>query len=96
MPSHFQSLDDRVRDFYFNVRGPEKASDDVVIVDIDERSIKELGQWPWERDKFAQILTNLGNYGVGIIGLDMVFAEADKTSPDKLAKKWGISKKISP
>jgi adenylate cyclase len=96
MPSHFQSLDDRVRDFYFNVRGPEKASDDVVIVDIDERSIKELGQWPWERDKFAQILTNLGNYGVGIIGLDMVFAEADKTSPDKLAKKWGISKKNLP
>lgn len=96
MPSYFQSLDDRVRDFYFNFRGSEKASDDVVIVDLDEKSIKELGQWPWERDKFAQILTNLGNYGVGIIGLDMVFSEADKTSPDKFAKKWGIRTKNLP
>jgi len=90
LPSHFQSLDNRIRDFYFKYRGPEKASDDVVIVDIDERSIKELGQWPWERDKFAQILTNLTNNQAGIIGLDIVFSEEDKTSPVKFAKKWGL------
>jgi adenylate cyclase len=94
LPNYFQSLDNRVRDFYFNFRGPEKASDDVVIVDLDEKSIKELGQWPWERDKFAQILTNLTNYGVGIIGLDIVFAEADGKSPSKFAKEWNIDKKL--
>ena len=59
LPKHFQSLDSRVRDFYFKFRGPEKTSEKIVIVDIDERSIKELGQWPWERDKFAHILQNL-------------------------------------
>ena len=96
LPTHFQSLDNRVRDFYFKFRGPQKASDDVVIIDIDEKSIKELGQWPWERDKFAKILTNLTNSGAGIIGLDIVFAEADKTSPHKFAKKWGIEKKNLP
>jgi len=96
LPSHFQSLDSRVRDFYFKFRGPQKASEDVVIIDIDERSIKELGQWPWERDKFAQILTNLSNNGAGIIGLDIVFAEADKTSPSKFAKKWNIDSKDLP
>jgi len=90
LPTHFQSLDNRVRDFYFKFRGPEKASEDVVIVDIDEKSIKELGQWPWERDKFAQILNNLSASGAGIIGLDIVFSEADKTSPKRLAKEWGI------
>lgn len=90
LPTHFQSLDNRVRDFYFNFRGPTDASDSVVIIDIDERSIKELGQWPWERDKFARVLENLTNAGAGIIGLDIVFAEADKTSPKRLAKKWGI------
>ncbi|MEA2091771.1 MAG: CHASE2 domain-containing protein, partial [Campylobacterota bacterium] len=90
LPTHFQSLDDRVRDFYFKFRGPQKASDDIVIVDIDEKSIKELGQWPWERDKFARILTNLTASGAGIIGLDIVFSEADKTSPKRLAKRWGI------
>ncbi|MDC0933316.1 adenylate/guanylate cyclase domain-containing protein [Arcobacteraceae bacterium] len=96
LPSHFQSLDNRVRDFYFKFRGPEKASDDVIIIDIDERSIKELGQWPWERDKFAQVLTNLTNNQAGIIGLDIVFAEADKTSPAKFAKKWGLEGKSLP
>ncbi|MFT7005019.1 MAG: adenylate cyclase [Sulfurimonas sp.] len=90
LPTHFQSLDNRVRDFYFKFRGPEKASEDVVIVDIDEKSIKELGQWPWERDKLAQILENLTASGAGIIGLDIVFSEADKTNPKRLAKKWGI------
>jgi adenylate cyclase len=92
LPSYFQSLDNRVRDFYFNFRGVEKASDAVVIIDIDEKSIKELGQWPWEREKFAKILTNLRDGGVGIIGLDIVFSEADKTSPNKFAKEWNIER----
>jgi adenylate cyclase len=96
LPSHFHSLDNRVRDFYFKFRGPQKASDDVVIVDIDEKSIKELGQWPWERDKFAQILNNLSASGAGIIGLDIVFSEADKTSPKRLAQKWGFDDKRMP
>lgn len=90
LPEHFQSLDNRVRDFYFKFRGPEKTSDQIVIIDIDERSLKELGQWPWERDKISQILHNLTNNGAGIIGLDIVFAEADKTSPSKFAKEWKL------
>lgn len=90
LPSQFQSLDNRVRDFYFNFRGITPASEQVIIVDIDEKSIKELGQWPWERDKFAQVLDNLSGYGAGIIGLDIVFAEPDRSSPKRLAKQWGV------
>ncbi len=96
LPTYFQSLDNRVRDFYFKFRGPEGASEQVVIVDIDERSIKELKQWPWERDKFSQILTNLTDAGAGIIGLDIVFAEPDKTSPSKFAQVWNIKDRILP
>ena len=90
LPSYFQSLDNRIRDFYFQFRGDEKASDDIVIIDIDEKSIKTLGQWPWERDKIAKILTNLTKADAGIIGLDIVFAETDKTSPKKFAKRWNL------
>ena len=96
LPNYFQSLDNRVRDFYFNFRGPKKVSDDIVIVDIDEKSLKELGQWPWERDKVAHILENLTKNGAGIIGLDIVFAEADKTSPKRFAKLWNINSKNMP
>ena len=89
LPSEFQSLDNRVRDFYFNFRGPTPVDDNIVIIDIDEKSIKELGQWPWERNKVAKILSNLTAYGAGIIGLDIIFAEADKTSPHNFVAKWG-------
>jgi adenylate cyclase len=89
LPNQFQSLDNRIRDFYFLFRGPEKTNENIVIVDIDERSIKELGQWPWERNKFAHILEILTQHGAGIIGLDIVFAEKDKTSPRLFAAQFG-------
>ena len=90
LPQNFQSFDNRIRDFYFHIRGPQKTDDNIVIVDIDEKSILSLGQWPWERDKFAQILKNLTLSGAGIIGLDIVFAEADKTSPKQFAARWNL------
>ena len=96
LPSYFQSLDERVRDFYFKSRGTQSVSQDIVIVDIDEKSLKKLGQWPWERDKVAHILKNLTDNGAGIIGLDIVFAEADKTSPKRLAKILGIDDREIP
>ena len=90
LPDYFQSLDARVRDFYFRFRGVEKTDKNIIIVDIDEKSIKELGQWPWQRDKIAKILQNLTLDGAGIIGLDIVFSEQDKTSPSLLASKYGF------
>ena len=96
LPNQFQSLDNRVRDLYFNFRGPTPVDDNIVIIDIDEKSIKALGQWPWERNKIAQIISNLTAYGAEIIGLDIVFAEADKTSPHNFAKQWGIDIKNIP
>ena len=90
LPTSFESLDNRLRDLFFKVRGVEKSSDAVVIVDIDEKSMKSLGQWPWERNKIAHILQNLRDDGAGIIGLDIVFSEADKTSPTKMAKKFNV------
>ncbi len=76
-----QSLDDRIQDSMFRVRGPVAASGRVVIVDLDEQSLKEIGQWPWPRDVVAQLLRNIGAAEPLVIGLDIVFAEPDRTSP---------------
>ncbi len=75
----------------FQIRGEIKQSDNVVIVDIDEKSLKEVGQWPWGRNKVSKILYNLTNAGVGIIGLDIVFSEADGKSPYKIFKQYNRS-----
>jgi adenylate cyclase len=53
----------------------------VVIVDIDERSLTEIGHWPWSRDKIARLLDRLfEDYGVAVVGMDQVFPEPDDSS----------------
>jgi len=89
LPKSIQVFDDKLRDLMFVFRGAKEASKDVVIVDIDERSLKELGQWPWSRNKFAKVIDSLTKSGVGAIGLDIVFAEADNSSPAKVLKEIG-------
>jgi adenylate cyclase len=88
MPQSFFSIDNRLRDFMFILRGEVPQSNNVVIVDIDEKSLKEFGQWPWQRDIFAKLLYNLTDAGVGVVGLDIVFAEKDRTSPHRYAQQF--------
>ena len=53
----------------------------IVILDIDEKSLAEIGRWPWSRDKMAALVTRLfDSYGISILGFDVVFAEADSSS----------------
>ena len=89
-PSAVKSFDNKLKDYMFIYRGIEKDSQSIVIIDIDEESLKELGQWPWPRNKIAQILENLTASGVGVIGFDIVFAEVDQSSPHKVLKDFNI------
>jgi len=93
MPSKFVALDNQLRDNVFLVRGFLKTSDNVTIIDIDEKSLKQLGQWPWKRKYFAKVLQNLSDAGAGIIGLDIVFAEKDNSNPATILKELGYDTK---
>jgi len=77
IPNSFLSIDNRLRDFLFELRGPIKTTSRVVIIDIDEKSISHYGQWPWARSLSAELIEKLTQLGAGIIGLDMVFSEND-------------------
>jgi len=59
----------------------------VRYVDIDEESIKRVGQWPWPRTVIAKMIENLGGMGAAVVAFDVVFAEPDNTSPDQVAKR---------
>lgn len=53
----------------------------VVILDIDEASLKEIGRWPWSRERMALLIDRLfDRYGIAVLGLDIVFAEPDDSS----------------
>jgi adenylate/guanylate cyclase len=93
-PGILRSFDDRMRDAYFLYRGEMPNGGSVVIVDIDEASLRALGQWPWSRDKLSKIIENLTSAGVAVIGIDAVFAEEDRTSPSLIAKKLNLKENL--
>ena len=90
IPKTLDSFDNRLRDYMFILRGSKPDSKNVVIVDIDDKSLKKVGQWPWSRNIVSNLLTNLNNAGVGLIAFDIVFAEADRSNPATLVKKLHI------
>lgn len=66
--------------------GPDGPA--VVVVDIDEASIARLGQWPWPRTDLATLTRRLGEAGASAVVYDIVFSEADRTSPEALARRY--------
>lgn len=90
-PDKLERFNNNFIDMFFNIRGEKDASKDIIIIDVDEKSLQELGHWPWRRDKIARVIDNLTALGVGVIGYDMVFAEADHNSPRKVLKDFNIS-----
>ena len=50
----------------------------VIIVDVDERSLSTIGQWPWRRDRIGELIARLRTMGAATVALDMVFAEPDR------------------
>lgn len=55
------------------------------IVDIDEESLTAHGQWPWPRTLVARLIENIVKANALVIGVDIIFAEEDRTSPKNFA-----------
>lgn len=62
----------------------------VVVVDIDEASLRKLGQWPWPRSQVAALLDALDQQGAAVVGLDMLLLEPDRTAPRAMAQQWQV------
>jgi adenylate cyclase len=76
-----KQLENWTYDARLNFTRPDTLDERVVIVDIDESSLAEVGRWPWGRDKLATLVENLfGLYQADVVGFDIVFAEKDESS----------------
>ena len=74
-------LDAIIYDAKLRLTMPNTVDQRLVILDIDEKSLSEQGQWPWGRDKMALLMDKLFNhYRIRIVGFDVVFAEKDGSS----------------
>ena len=67
----------------------------VRIVDIDEDSLKEVGQWPWPRTVLADLVNKLAANGAAAVGFDMVFPEPDRMSPANTLRFWPKSEALA-
>ncbi len=85
-PPALQILRLKTFDLYQIAKPREPQARPVIIVDIDEASLSKLGQWPWPRTVTAKLIEIIARDGAAAIGLDIVFAEPDRTSPGLLAK----------
>lgn len=79
----FSRVDTLIFDSYQRLKPRIWAGSDVTIIDIDEASIRRVGQWPWPRSTIAELTEKIGALEPAAIVFDIVFSEEDRTSPLK-------------
>jgi adenylate cyclase len=75
-------------DLYQAIRPRTPAEKPVAIVDIDEKSLRAIGQWPWPRTKLADLVNRLTQLGAEVIAFDIIFPEPDRMSPKLAAETF--------
>ncbi|GAM09365.1 adenylate cyclase 1 [Geobacter sp. OR-1] len=77
----FETLEVKLLDLRFKLRGSLSTPDKVVIAAIDEHSIKELGRWPWDRSVLARLVDKLAAANAGVIAFDIILSEPERNDP---------------
>jgi len=73
----FVRLENDLLDLRFKLRGERWPGREILVVAVDERSLKEVGRWPWSRDQQAQLVRAIAADKAKVIGLDIIYAEAE-------------------
>lgn len=72
--------------YSWDLKRPAQTDATVVVIDVDDASIANIGQWPWPRGRLAEMVSMARNAGAAAIAFDMAFPERDRLSPDGLAR----------
>ena len=84
-PAALEEIRLRTFDTFQVIEPRVKTARPVTIVDIDEKSLAKLGQWPWPRSRIADMIINLTRLGAVVIAFDIVFAEPDRLNTNIVA-----------
>jgi adenylate cyclase len=87
-PNVVVRLDNTALDFQFHLRGERSPGQDVVLVLVDEKSLKENGRWPWPRDKQALLVDQIHAGEPAVLGLDIIYAEPEESDAIREIKSW--------
>ena len=67
---------------------PVEHSHDIALINISESSLEQYGQYPWPRQNYAQMISDLRNANAGMIGFTIMFPEADRFGGDEVFGSW--------
>ena len=94
-PSSFTHLEYGVYDRLARAIDARPPSGRVAIVDVDERSLSSIGQWPWRRDTIADLLARIRDLGAPTIGVDVIFPESDRRGGEDSEPDTTLAKTLS-
>jgi adenylate cyclase len=87
-PAPVEEIRVRTFDAFQRIDPRKKTARPVTIVDIDDKSLEKLGQWPWPRTRIADLITELTRLGAVVIAFDAVFSEPDRVNPSVVAEAF--------
>ena len=90
-PRFVENLRFQVFDTYQRISPRSQVGAPVVVIDIDDASLSRLGQWPWPRTRIAELIRKLHDAGAVVIGMDIILAEPDRTSPENVIPLWNAT-----
>ncbi|MBF0265685.1 MAG: CHASE2 domain-containing protein, partial [Gammaproteobacteria bacterium] len=86
-PKTINKIEYNLYDFLLAKLEQTEPSGAVIIIDIDEKSLAEVGQWPWPRSQVAELLLKLQKMQVLSVGIDFLFAEPDRSSLENVVSR---------
>ncbi|PHO12529.1 hypothetical protein CPG38_07400 [Malaciobacter marinus] len=89
-PNLLSSLDNQIKSFLLKHKNKTQQSKNIIIVDIDDKSISQTSQWPWRRDLFANLIYELQTTNLKVIGVDILFSKEDINSPFNVIKTLNL------
>ena len=92
---YVQSITNLSLDSYQKIFKYELAETPVIIVDVDEKSLGKIGQFPWNRKIFGDLVKTLKESGASVISFDIFFSEEDKQNPNQILKAYNLNRESS-
>lgn len=83
-------------DFRYKLRGERPVGSEIVLVVVDELSLREIGRWPWPRDIQAQLVDAIAAQVPRVIGLDILYMEPDGTRAGSAATQGALAQDTVP
>lgn len=88
-PQAVVAVEDLVGDALWRLGASGQSEKRVVLVDIDERSLRQIGPWPWPRSRVAELSLRLQAAGVQVQAYDINFPDP-RSGDDALAAAWSV------